>query len=82
MEAKIKDVEDIDVLYDKSHDVLYISFGKVKEADDSELTGNDVVVRYRKGEIIGVTVLEFSKRATARSLEGVVKTQPLLESSA
>ena len=70
MEAKIKDVENIDVLYDKSHDVLYISFGKVKEADDSELTGNDVVVRYRKGEIIGVTVLEFSKRAPVKRIKG------------
>ncbi len=81
MEAKIKNVENIDVLYDKGHDVLYISFGEVKEADDSELTANDVVVRYRKGEIIGVTVLEFSKRGPARELEGVTKAQPLLESS-
>lgn len=81
MDAKIKNVENIDVLYDKDHDVLYISFGGVKEADDSELTGNDVVVRYRKGEIIGVTVLEFSKRALARGLEGVTEVQPLIESS-
>ena len=65
MEAKIKDVEDINVFYDESSDTLYISFGKVKEADDSELTSNDVVVRYKKGKIIGVTVLEFSKRTPA-----------------
>ena len=64
MEAKIKNVEDINVFYDGGHDTLYISFGKVKEADDSELTGNDIVVRYRKGKIIGVTVLEFSKRTS------------------
>jgi len=62
MEARIKNVEDIDVFYDRDRDVLYISFGGVREADDSELTGNDVVVRYRKGEVVGVTVLEFSKR--------------------
>jgi len=63
MEARIKNVEDIDVFYDRDYDVLYISFGGVEEADNSELTGNDVVVRYRKGEVVGVTVLEFSKRA-------------------
>jgi len=63
MEARIKNVEDIDVFYDRDRDVLYISFGGVREADDSELTGNDVVVRYRKGDVVGVTVLEFSKRA-------------------
>ncbi len=63
MEARIKNVEDMDVFYDRDHDVLYISFGGVREADDSELTSNDLVVRYRKGEVVGVTVLEFSKRA-------------------
>lgn len=62
MEARIKNVEDIDVFYDRDRDVLYISFGGIREADDSELTGNDMVVRYRKGEVVGVTVLEFSKR--------------------
>jgi len=66
VEAVIKNVEDIDVFYDMGHDALYISFGKVQEADDSELTSNDVVVRYRKSKIIGVTVLEFSKRAPTK----------------
>lgn len=66
MEAWIKDMEDIDVFYDGDHDVLYISFGEVQEADDSELTGNDVVVRCRDGRIVGVTVLEFSKRASIK----------------
>lgn len=70
MEARIKNVEDIDVFYDKNHDVLYISFGGIREADDSELTSNDVVVRYRKGEVVGVTVLEFSKRTPIEIGEG------------
>jgi uncharacterized protein YuzE len=70
MEARIKNVGDIDVFYDRNHDVLYISFGGVQEADDSELMGNDVVVRYRKGEVVGVTVLEFSKRAPIKVGEG------------
>jgi len=69
MEAIIKNVNDIDVFYDKDRDVLYISFGKVREADDSELTSDDLVVRYRKGKIIGVTVLEFSKRISSKKLE-------------
>jgi hypothetical protein len=45
MEARIKNVEDIDVFHDRDHDVLYISFGGVREADDSELTGNDSQVQ-------------------------------------
>ncbi len=73
MEAVIEDVEDIDVFYDRGRDVLYISFGKVREADDSELTGNDLVVRYRKGRIIGVTVIGFSKRAPIGKMPGAAK---------
>ncbi len=68
MEARIKNVEDVNVFHDEEQDILYISFGKVQEADDSELTGNDVVIRYRKGEVIGVTVLEFSKRSRGKAL--------------
>ena len=66
MEARVKNVEDIDVFYDRDRDVLYISFGEVQKADDSELTANDVVVRYKRGKVIGVTVLEFSKRAPVK----------------
>ena len=73
MEAVIKNVRDIDIFCDKEHDALYISFGKSQEADYSELTDNDVVVRYRKSRIIGVTVLEFSKRPPARIWEGPAK---------
>jgi uncharacterized protein YuzE len=67
VDAKIRNVEDIDVLFDRDRDVLYISFGEVREADDSELTGNDVIVRYRKGEVVGVTVLEFSRRTIGKA---------------
>ncbi|MGC8816298.1 MAG: DUF2283 domain-containing protein [Candidatus Hadarchaeum sp.] len=62
MEAVIKNVEDIDVLYDRAQDVLYLSFGGISTADDSELTGKDIIIRYRKRRIVGLTVLEFSKR--------------------
>ncbi len=48
--------------YDKEADVLYINFKKPSNADDSELTDDDIVIRYEKGEIIGITVLNASKR--------------------
>lgn len=63
MEALVEDPEKLDIFYDKKADVLYISFGKKpKEADDSELTDNDIIVRRAKGKIVGLTVLSFSKR--------------------
>jgi uncharacterized protein YuzE len=48
--------------YDKEADVLYINFKKPSHADDSELTDDDIIIRYEKGEIIGITVLNASRR--------------------
>jgi len=42
--------------------VLYINFEKPSHADDSELTDDDLIIRYEKGEIIGITVLNANKR--------------------
>ncbi len=52
----------IDVEYDAGGDALYIAFSPDTAADDSELTDNDVLVRYKDNKIIGLTVLHFSER--------------------
>jgi len=54
--------EAVDVEYDKKADMLYISFNSDTIANDSELTDNDVVIRYKNTKIIGLTVLHFSER--------------------
>ncbi|OIP41705.1 hypothetical protein AUJ95_02825 [Candidatus Desantisbacteria bacterium CG2_30_40_21] len=48
--------------YDKEADVLYLNFKKPSHADDSELTGDDIIIRYEKGEVVGITILNASKR--------------------
>ncbi|PIU57210.1 MAG: hypothetical protein COS88_01805 [Chloroflexi bacterium CG07_land_8_20_14_0_80_51_10] len=48
--------------YDKEADVLYINFKKPSHADDSELTDDDLIIRYEKGEIVGITILNASRR--------------------
>lgn len=48
--------------YDEEADVLYLNFKKPAHADDSELTDDDVLIRYEKGELIGITVLHAGKR--------------------
>lgn len=48
--------------YDEEADVLYLNFKKPSNADDSELTGDDIIIRYQNGEIIGLTILHASKR--------------------
>ncbi|MGI8927075.1 MAG: DUF2283 domain-containing protein [Tepidiformaceae bacterium] len=49
--------------YDPEADVLYVNFKKPAHATDSEMTDDDVVIRYEGEEIIGYTVLHASKRA-------------------
>jgi len=48
--------------YDPEADVLYINFKKPAIADDSEVTDDDIIVRYEKRKVIGLTVLHASKR--------------------
>ena len=48
--------------YDSKADVLYVNFKKASHADDSELTDDDVLIRYENGEIVGVTILNASQR--------------------
>ena len=47
--------------YDKEVNVLYINFKKPSHADYSELTDDDIIIRYERGEIIGITVINASK---------------------
>lgn len=48
--------------YDQEADVLYVNFKKPAHAEDSELTDDDVIVRYEKGQVVGMTFLHASKR--------------------
>lgn len=54
--------ERIDVEHDERGDTLYIAFSPDTVADDSELTDNDVLIRYKDNKIIGLTILHFSER--------------------
>lgn len=48
--------------YDRDADVLYINFKKPSMATDSELTDDDVIVRYEGEDVVGYTVLHASQR--------------------
>ena len=48
--------------YDREADVLYVHFKKPSHADNSELTDDDIIIRYENDEIIGMSVLNASKR--------------------
>ena len=50
--------------YDSEADVLYVNFKKPSHADDSELTDDDIIIRYERGEVVGLTILNASKRTS------------------
>lgn len=49
--------------YDEEGGVLYVHFGRQpRPATDSELTDDDIIVRYDGDEVIGITILHASQR--------------------
>jgi len=48
--------------YDREADVLYISFKRPQDATDSEMLENGILLRYKGEELVGITVLNASKR--------------------
>lgn len=47
--------------YDSEADVLYISFRKPQQANDSVMEG-DFIYHYHDNEVVGITVLNASKQ--------------------
>lgn len=60
------DTGDIWIDYDRGADVLYVSFRRPQDADDSELTEEGVIYRYRGKQLVGITILNVSKRFAAK----------------
>jgi uncharacterized protein YuzE len=52
--------------YDVEADVLYINFKKPSHSTDSELTDDDIIIRYEDDKVVGLTILHASKRGKAQ----------------
>lgn len=53
--------------YDQEADVLYVSLKRPQRATDTRsMAKKGVLLRYRGKELVGVTILEASKRGKAR----------------
>ena len=48
--------------YDKEADVLYISFRKPQQANDSIMADDGNIYHYRDDELVGITVLNASEK--------------------
>lgn len=49
--------------YDDEADVLYISFRKPQQANDSIMESDDRVYHYRDDELVGITILHASQKS-------------------
>lgn len=47
--------------YDQEADTLYMHFKKPNNTDHSEMTEDEIIIRYENNEIIGLTILNASK---------------------
>ena len=54
--------------YDGEADVLYLSFRKPQQANDSILEDDGNVYHYSNGEMVGVTVLNASEKVSGSAL--------------
>ena len=52
----------ISLHYDEEADVLYIHFDDHSEADDSDITDDGLIIRYRNGKMIGITLLNAQQQ--------------------
>ncbi len=50
--------------YDQEADVLYISFKRPQHATNTEMTDDGLLLRYREEQLVGITVLDASKRSS------------------
>jgi len=66
VESLVLKPEKLDIDYDEESDVLYISVGKPREADDSIEPQEGVVIRTRNGELVGITIVGLKNRISAR----------------
>jgi len=61
-------LEKIDLDYDEEADVLYMSFGELREAKDSVEVEDGVIYRIADNEVIGITITDFKVRALRNRL--------------
>jgi uncharacterized protein YuzE len=53
--------------YDKEADVLYLHFEEVPSPTHSEMEDNGIIPDYREDTLVGMTILEASRRSSVES---------------
>ena len=61
-EFKLRNVDSLWVEYDRQNDILYLNFG-MEDADESFMVDEDIAVSIKSGYIVGIMIMNFSRRA-------------------
>lgn len=64
------------VSYDSKADAMYIYFSKSKKSTRTEEVGDDLLVDYAGRELIGIEVLDVSKKLPKNDLKNVTSIIP------
>lgn len=59
------------ISYDKEADVLYMNFTDDRTADNSKMTDEGIIFRYRKNEIIGITITDANDKFRGINVDNV-----------
>jgi uncharacterized protein YuzE len=59
---KLEFVNDVYGNYDIEADTVYLHFKKPKHADRTEMTEEEIILRYQENQVIGITILNAGKR--------------------
>jgi len=70
LESLVLKPKKLDIEYDEKSDVLYISVGKPKEAEDSIEAREGKVFRTRKGDVVGITIVGLMKYSQRERRKG------------
>jgi uncharacterized protein YuzE len=58
---RTNDTPTLRVDYDREADTLYLNFERPEHADDSEMSDDGVVTRYKANRVVGYTILNAGK---------------------
>lgn len=60
--AIVPQSQELDLNYDPEGDVLYVNFGAPQAADDSDITGEGIVLHLKDEKLVGLTILNAKEQ--------------------
>lgn len=66
------------IKYDPQADAMYIQFSDNRKSSRTEVSGNGIIMDYEGDELVGIEILEVSRKFSKKDLDRVVHTSPVI----